>query len=37
MENGRKGSIFSMFNKIGLYVRWKILIFKAMGLLDLVI
>jgi hypothetical protein len=37
MENGRKGSIFSMFNKIGLCVGMKILIFKPMGLLDLVI
>ncbi len=36
MENGRKGSIFSMFSKIGLWVSLKILIFKPLGLSDLV-
>jgi hypothetical protein len=32
MENGGKGSIFSMFGKIKLCVGLKILIFKPMGL-----
>jgi hypothetical protein len=37
MKNGRKESIFSMFNKIGLCVDLKILIFKPLGFSDLVI